>query len=102
MLISRDGKLKSEKTAKGKFSVSGNICFVSVFYLLTALKWKNVSKCQAGNESTTKSMSESWFVPKVNSRIIKKPSCNQSKQWFTKYVFLYVLVFVEGRDYAPV
>lgn len=46
-------------------------------------------------------MSESWFVPKVNSQIIKKPSCNQSKWWFTKYVSLYILVFVEGRDYAP-
>lgn len=33
------------KIAKGKSSVSGNICFVNIFYLPTALRWKKVSKC---------------------------------------------------------
>lgn len=77
------------KIAKGKSSVSGNICLVHIFYLPTALRWKKVSKCeQAGNESNTKSARESWFIPNVNSEIIKKPGCNQSKWWFTLYILV--------------
>lgn len=52
------------KIAKGKSSVSGNICFVNIFYLPTALTWKKVSKCwQTGNESNTKSASEVGLFP---------------------------------------
>lgn len=88
----------SGKIVKGKSRVSGNICFVNIFYLLTALRWKKVSKCwQTGNESNTKSASESWFIPNVNSEIIKKPGCNQSKWWFTKYVSLYISVLRRKR-----